>query len=100
MPIFPKLTLKDKRLRAMVPRLRRKIERLCVRELIDRDPDYRATVKELVELCHFPRACGEPACARAQTCAHEAHVHEARARRRARAAAKRAERVVERRQRR
>jgi hypothetical protein len=69
MPIFPKLTLKDKRLRAMVPRLRRKIERLCVRELIDRDPDYRATVKELVELCHFPRACGVPACARAQTCA-------------------------------
>jgi len=69
MPIFPKLTLKDKRLRAMAPRLRRKIQRLCVRELIDRDPDYRATAKELVEMCHFPRACGDPDCARAQTCA-------------------------------
>ena len=24
---------------------------------------------QLVELCNFPRACGSPACARAQTCA-------------------------------
>ena len=69
MRLFPRLSLKDKRLRAMVPRLRRKMERLCVRELIDRDADYRATAKELVELCNFPRACGSPACARAQTCA-------------------------------
>ena len=69
MRIFPKLSLKDKRFRAMVPRLRRKIERLYVRELIDRDPEYRATAKELVELCNFPRACGNPACARTNACA-------------------------------
>jgi hypothetical protein len=69
MPFLPKMTLKEKRYRVIARRLRRKIERLYVRELIDRDPDFRATAKELVELCNFPRACGNPACARAQTCA-------------------------------
>jgi len=67
MPFLPKMTLKEKRYRVIARRLRRKIERLYVRELIDRDPDFRATAKELVELCNFPRACGAPACARAQT---------------------------------
>ena len=71
MPIVPKLTMKEKRLRAMVPRLRLKIQRLMVRELIDRDPEFRATAREVVELCNFPRACGDPACARAQTCARD-----------------------------
>ena len=69
MPFLPKMTLKEKRYHAMARRVRRKIERLCVRELIDRDPEYRATATELVEMCNFPRACGNPACARAQTCA-------------------------------
>ena len=71
MPFLPKMTLKEKRYQAMARRVRRKIERLCVRELIDRDPEDRATAKELVEMCNFPRACGNPDCARAKTCAQD-----------------------------
>ena len=71
MPIFPKLNQRRKSLRLLVPRLRLKFQRLMVRELIDRDPEFRATAREMVELCNFPRACGDAACARAQTCARD-----------------------------
>ena len=67
----PHAPRRDKRLTPLVPGVRRKIERLIVRELIDKVPDFRATVQEVVEICNFPRACGDPDCARAQACARD-----------------------------
>ena len=65
----PRLSAQDKRLLPLAPGLRRKIQRVMVRELIDSVPDFRADVRTLVEVCNFPNACGDADCARAQTCA-------------------------------
>ena len=55
----------------LVERLRRKIEKLIVRELIDTNPAFRANVERVVEDWNFPRVCGDPDCARANACARD-----------------------------
>ena len=53
----------------LVESLRRKIERLIVREMIDTIPAFRANAQIVVDECNFPATCGDPDCARAQACA-------------------------------
>ena len=60
----------------LVERLRRKIERLIVRELIDTSPAFRANAESLVEDCNFPRVCGDPNCARTNACARDLECYE------------------------
>ncbi len=55
----------------LVEGLRRKIERLIVREMIDKIPAFRANAQIVVDECGFPAACGDPNCARAQACARD-----------------------------
>jgi hypothetical protein len=55
----------------LVEGLRRKIERLIVREMIDKIPAFRANAQIVVDECNFPAVCGDPDCARAQSCARD-----------------------------
>jgi len=55
----------------LVERLRRKIEKLIVRELIDTRPEFRANVECVEEDWNFPRVCGDRYCARANACARD-----------------------------
>ena len=55
----------------LVEKLKRKIEQLIVREMIDASPEVRADVESLVEDLNFPRVCGDPNCARLNACARD-----------------------------
>ena len=55
----------------LVEGLSRKVERLIVREMIDKVPDFRANAQIVVDECNFPATCGDPNCARAQSCARD-----------------------------
>ena len=65
------MTRRKKSENFLVERLRRQIEKLIVRELIDTSPAFRVNVESVVEDWNFPRVCGDTNCARANACARD-----------------------------